>query len=483
MPKNALDSLKPWFQNLVYQKHSFFHDHGTPILSFFKLKGHFAHCQFLESVEQKETWGRYTFIALGAYLKVSEGTENFQIQTASQQIKIQQLNPCQILDEIQSHFPTSIPFLALGYFGYNLVRSFENLPEPKKPDLILPDSSFQIPEVLITFDHTRQNMDVEIWAENPSKAKALLDQVVNLLQSASDYPLFANPLAQKNMSELGLAEYRSNTTKKEFCTQVEKAKEFIAAGDIYQVVLSQRLQIHFSKDPFLFYRYLRVLNPSPYLYYLQEPDFVISGSSPEVLVKKESQNILLRPIAGTRKRGKTKEEDMALEQELLADKKELAEHHMLIDLGRNDLGRICEFGSVVLENPLSIENYSHVKHIVSTVVGRVEQELSMHNLFRAVFPAGTLSGAPKIRAMEIIDALENSSRNFYGGTVWMRRNENLNACIGIRTAIFKDKKAYIQAGAGIVTDSDPEKEYEETLSKAKALLTALELAKTEKNEP
>ena len=460
------------FGALAYQKKSLLSDFTSPVLLFQALRSFYPCAQLYESVEQNKNWGRFSFLTFGSLIEVSGRESSYQVKVGEQVFALEAVNPLQILDFLDQALQIPIP--VGGYFGYPIVRHFEKLPA-KDPEKTLDDAYFLWPELFFSWDQVEQTLLVEVFAFSEEQAKQTLDRLFEKLGSVTSHQPLGNPFYQGKKSEPVL-DYRSNTSQEEFYAMVRQAKDYIENGDIFQVVLSRKFEVDFKQDPFLFYRYLRVLNPSPYLFYLQFPNFVISGSSPEVLIKKEAELLTLRPIAGTKRRGATLEEDLAIEKELIEDPKELAEHYMLVDLGRNDLGRIATIGSVKLVRSLYVENYSHVKHIVSTIQAEALPNLSFEQMFRAVFPAGTLSGAPKIRAMEIIDALEKSGRSFYGGSVWFKQGESFNSCIAIRSAVFLQGKAMVQAGAGIVLDSVEQKEWEECENKAKALLYALTLA-------
>jgi anthranilate synthase component 1 len=333
-------------------------------------------------------------------------------------------------------------------------------------------------EVLV-FDHLKQkiliivnmHLDYDIDAEYNRAAdriKEIYDEI------CSTRTLLSDPFAQSGTQPDKKFDFTSNITKERFCSNVEKAKEYIRNGDIFQVVLSQRLCVETRQNPFSVYRVLRTVNPSPYMYFLKFGDYHVVGASPEMLARVEDGVVETCPIAGTRRRGKTAAEDLELEKELLADEKELAEHRMLVDLGRNDVGRVSDFGSVNIKGLMHIEKYSHVMHIVSNVTGKLRNDKSVFDALMSIMPAGTLSGAPKVRAMEIIDELETTKRGTYGGAIgYLSFNGNLDSCITIRTILFKNGKAYVQSGGGIVADSVPENEYEESMNKAGALLRAL----------
>ena len=367
---------------------------------------------------------------------------------------------------------------AVGYLSYDVVRSFEKIPEQLEQDIDLYDCSFMITDVLLAFDNLRKKIKVifnllldgrQTLEEAYQEAQEKIKSIIARLQRQNPPSPVRSPFTPSPL--------RSNFSKEDYMKVVEKAKEYIRAGDIIQVVPSQRFSTEVRCEPFDIYRALRSINPSPYLFYLKMNDMILMGSSPEVMVRLEGNQIELRPIAGTRPRGKTPEEDLKMEKDLLSDEKEKAEHIMLVDLGRNDVGRVSEIGSVRVTELMSVEKYSHVMHIVSNVQGALAPGENAFDVFRATFPAGTVSGAPKIRAMEIIEELEPFRRGFYAGAVgYFSFPGNMDTCITIRSILIKDGKAYVQAGGGVVADSDPEKEYEETLHKAQAIFKAIQLA-------
>jgi len=374
---------------------------------------------------------------------------------------------------------------AVGYIGYDMVRFFERLPEMAVDDLNLPDCAFMFVDTLIAFDHVRRRMMVIALAfveDDPMKA---YDDAVERIEEAisklkSPLPAIRLLEHKPHIVPGEEVEIRSNFTPDRFIEAVERAKEYIRAGDVIQVVLSQRLSFPMRVDPFRFYRALRMVNPSPYMFFLRFGDLKLAGSSPEMMVRVEGRIAQTRPIAGTRPRGKTPEEDKLLEKELLSDPKERAEHIMLVDLGRNDLGRVCEYGSVKVDELMVVERYSHVMHIVSNVVGRLRPDKNAFDVIRACFPAGTLSGAPKVRAMEIIEELEPVRRGPYGGAVgYFSFAGDADTAITIRTLVAKGGVGHVQAGAGIVADSIPEREHEECMNKAMALLKALDMAESD----
>jgi anthranilate synthase component 1 len=470
-------------------------DLETPVSVYLKLRGH-GPSFLLESVEKAEQVGRYSFLGFNPRRQIiTRGREvtivdNGQSQkrrmgsgedplhvTASELKRYQPLAP---LGELAPDLPRFFGG-AVGYLGYDLVRFFERLPETTHDELNLPDLHLLMTDTLIVFDHVRHRLLLVANAHVPPErdlnaayddAIARLDAVETKLQTPLP-PLPALP-------DRPGGELSSNMTQDQFKAAVRKAKEYIAAGDIFQVVPSQRLRRRTQAEPFSIYRALRRLNPSPYMFFLAlggEPAIHLIGSSPEVLVRLQDRTAEVRPIAGTRPRGKTGDEDRALETDLLADPKERAEHVMLVDLGRNDLGRVCEFGTVEVPDLLTVERYSHVIHLVSRVTGRLRDDLDAYDLLRATFPAGTVSGAPKVRAMEIIEELESVRRGHYAGAVgYFGFNGNMDTCITIRTILMQGDVAFLQAGGGIVADSDPTREWEETLHKARALSVAIEMA-------
>ena len=447
----------------------------------------------LESVEGGVKWARYSFIGTDPFLvmRLKRGEATFE-QSGRVETFVTD-HPLQLIREkLRAYRSPALPELppftggAIGFFGYDLLQYYEKrLPPHRQDDLQMDDMRFMFCDKVIVFDHFKQQVlvvgnahvrdgasDRDIEAAYRAAVRGI-DETIRRLQQPA--PQTATRGAPPQDPELG--RIASNLTKEQFIANVEQAKDYIRAGDIFQVVLSQRFHIETDVDPLQVYRVLRTMNPSPYMYFLKLGDETIVGTSPEALVKVDEGKLETRPIAGTRPRGKTPEEDEALERELLADEKERAEHVMLVDLGRNDLGRVSEFGSVKCDSYMQIERYSHVMHIVSNVTGRLRPDKDFFDAFLSCLPAGTVSGAPKIRAMEIIAELENEARGAYAGAIgYLGFSGNLNTCITIRTIIFKHGKAYVQAGAGIVWDSVPEKEYEETVNKAKGMLKAIRAA-------
>lgn len=453
-------------------------DFTTPIETMRILKNVSTHCYLLESAQANETWGRYSFLGFDPKLEITciDGTLAMGGQS------IQTSAPSAVIREVLSHYKsphmTHLPSFTggmVGYFSYDYLayaeptvrRQVEDAEQFKDVDLMLFDK-------VIAFDNLRQkivlivNMPLTDLEAEYAKAHAELERLAALLQTGA-----------KNVEQPGrlLGPVTPLFDKKRFCAMVDKAKHHIREGDIFQIVLSNRLSAPFEGSLLNTYRLLRTINPSPYMFYFSGTDVEVAGASPETLVKLEGGVLHTFPLAGTRPRGKTIEEDKALEAELLADEKELAEHNMLVDLGRNDLGKISRFGSVVVEKFHSIERFSHVMHIGSTVRGEIRADKDALDAVEAVLPAGTLSGAPKIRACQLIAELENNKRGIYGGAIgYIDFAGNMDTCIAIRIAYKKNGRVFVRSGAGIVADSVPEKEYEECLNKAKATLKALELA-------
>jgi anthranilate synthase component 1 len=456
-------------------------DLETPVSAFLKLKGKTGF--LLESVEGGEKWARYSFIGSNPSLTIEGKGKNLTFNRGGKKEKVSfSGDPLEVISsELKKYTPVTTPGLPrffggfVGYIGYDTVRFFEKLPNKRHKGLNLPDILLMFTDTLLVFDNLTQTIKVISNAHvegNPEAAyeKALekIDDIVKKLKSRITLPKRPAPHS---------ADFSSNFTKDVFMKAVNRAKEYVHAGDIIQVVLSQQFEKDVTIHPINAYRALRVINPSPYMFYINTGKSTLVGSSPEILVRLEGDTIELRPIAGTRKRGNTREKDHQLEQDLTKDPKELAEHIMLVDLGRNDVGRVAKTGTVEVNELMTVEKYSHVMHLVSNVVGRLDKGLDSFDVLRASFPAGTVTGAPKIRAMEIIEELESSKRGPYAGCVgYFSFSGNMDTCITIRTIIFKNKKAYIQAGAGIVADSDPEKEYKETINKAKGMFKAIEMA-------
>ena len=441
----------------------------------------------LESASGGEKMGRYSFLGSDPFMSFIAREDKVEIANGKATRKYTAADPIHEFERVIKRFKcaplAALPHFAcgaVGYAAYDAVRYVERLPNPPKDDLHLPDLYFLFYDLMVVFDHLNKTLKVVCAARLDGKkpqaaydeAKARIDEMVIRLRTptvtlSDDITVSGEPAFK----------FESNFKRADYNRAVKACKEYIRAGDIFQVVLSQRLKTRTVADPFKVYRALHAINPSPYLFFLKMGDVHLVGSSPEVMVKVENRKVTVRPIAGTRKRGKTEEEDVALAHELQADPKERAEHIMLLDLGRNDVGRVAKFGTVKIEEKMIIERFSHVMHMVSTVTGELRDDKSAFDAFRATFPAGTLSGAPKVRAMEILDELEPTRRNHYGGAVGVVDFlGNMNTCITIRTVLMKGDTAYVQAGGGIVADSVPEREYQETLNKAKALFRAIEAA-------
>ncbi|MCP4756263.1 MAG: anthranilate synthase component I [Proteobacteria bacterium] len=459
-------------------------DSLTPVQVYRILRKTSPYSYLLESVQQNEKLGRFSWIGLDPIMTFKSNGRDIEVELDNGEKRRIQGNPLENLFEVMEDFRPAIPDDLypyqggmVGYFGYDTVRHVEEISDDNPDDLRIPESLFILPKTVVVFDHLYQSITliVQIPAGNYKRyleGKKEIQELLNLL-SASRVAGSPELIPAETEEEL---DFSANMTQADYMEAVEKAKSYIVEGDIFQVVLSLRFSMPYADDPFEVYRSLRRVNPSPYLFYLHYPDFQVAGSSPEILVKRSLDTLTLRPIAGTRRRGATPEEDQRLAEEMMNDPKEIAEHMMLVDLGRNDLGRVSKFGTVEPTQFKYIENYSHVMHIVTNLESTIAEGKSNSDLVQATFPAGTLSGAPKVRAMEIIDELEVSRRGFYGGAVAnIDFKGNFDSCIGIRSVVMKDDSAYIQAGAGIVADSVPEREYEECLNKAKAVMKAVQL--------
>jgi anthranilate synthase component 1 len=464
-------------------------DLETPVSAYWKVARGRKYSFLLESVEGGERLGRYTYLGADPFLVVKAQGDRVEVTRAGKTVR-RKGAVLDILREVAREFRPAgragLPPLssgAVGYLGYDLVRQIEpRVPAFRKDDWKMPDAVFLFFSALLAFDHVKH----QIWIianvrcdEWPGKLEKGYQQAVREIEEIEKRLRRALPRPAARARGRPAVESRSNLGKEKFCRAVKKAKEYILAGDIFQVVLSQRLDVKLAAEPFEVYRRLRMVNPSPYMFYLQLDDEIVLGSSPEMLVKVDGRQAEYRPIAGTRPRGASEEEDRRIGDELLADEKERAEHIMLVDLGRNDLGRVCEYGTVRVKDRslMILERYSHVIHIVSVITGTLREGCDEFDALKACFPAGTLSGAPKVRAMEIIAELEPTRRCVYGGSVlYLDFSGNLNSCIAIRTMAVRGRQARVQVGAGIVADSVPEREWQETMSKAGALLRAVELA-------
>jgi anthranilate synthase component 1 len=473
-------------------------DLDTPVSAWYKVCADQPYSFLLESVEGGEKLGRYSLLGCNPqWILEARGDRTIQTQRDGSQVVFAGDPFAALAECLAPYHPVKLPQLPsgigglFGFWGYELIRWIEpRVPIYAQDEKNIPDGLWMQVDHLLIFDQVKRKIwaiayadlrDPEVDLEDAYQQAS--DRLTNLLDKLSQ-PLspektileWTPPGTNKEATKAG---YSSNFTRADFCASVQKAKDYIKAGDIFQVVISQRLATEYTGDPFALYRSLRQINPSPYMAYFNFYDWQIIGSSPEVMVKAERDDkggtiATVRPIAGTRPRGKTSQEDAALAADLLQDPKEIAEHVMLVDLGRNDLGRVCESGSVIVDELMTVERYSHVMHIVSNVVGKLAPGKNAWDLLKACFPAGTVSGAPKIRAMEIIHELEPSRRGVYSGVYGYYDFEGqLNSAIAIRTMVLHDQTVTVQAGAGLVADSDPEKEYEETLNKAKGLLLAI----------
>jgi anthranilate synthase component I len=480
--KSAEAGLVPVYRKIIA-------DLDTPLTIFAKVANNGSHVFLFESMEGGEKWGRYSFIGLDPLVTFTSKGGDVEVRdwNTGESVLSENVNPLAMLKDLVEGFEAAVEdelprFCggAVGYLGYDMVRFMEDLPDDKAP-LTMPDSSFMVPRIVLVHDSFRQTITIICWVQSDEgkvrksyeEAIKRIEEVVNKLKS----PLDSDHTFAKESEAVAKHTFTSNMEAKQFHNMVERACEYILAGDVIQVVLSQRFHTKTKLSPLTLYRALRHINPSPYLFYIQLGDVIQIGSSPEILVRKEDDVVELRPIAGTCKRGKTPEEDQRLAEELLSDPKERAEHLMLVDLGRNDVGRVAQGGSVEVRDLLVIEKYSHVMHIVSGVHGVIAKDKDQFDVMSACFPAGTVSGAPKIRAMEIIDELEQEKRGAYAGSVgYFGFSGNLDFCITIRTFVMQGENLWIQAGAGIVADSIPENEYEETINKAMGLRRAVELA-------
>ena len=460
-------------------------DMETP-LSVFKKLGNKPFSYLFESVEGGEKWARYSLIGLPSSTVIKVYKNEIQIYEDGQVVEeVTSQDPLKFLEEYQENINVKLndelPAFTgglVGYLGYDCIRYIEpklsssNLPDP----LGTPDALFMLSEEVAVFDNLNNKLHLIVLSKSESEKDITgAEERLRDLSDKLNYPLIpenseeiTDPATEKD--------FISGFGEKEFKQSVEKIKEYIKAGDVMQVVCSQRMSVPFTSDPVELYRSIRHLNPSPYLYYLNLDEFHIVGSSPEILARLEDGEVTVRPIAGTRRRGRNEQDDIAMEEEMVNDPKEIAEHLMLIDLGRNDVGRIAEAGTVEVTQKFGVERYSHVMHMVSNVRAKLRKGLKAMDVFRATFPAGTLSGAPKIRAMEIIDEFEPVKRGIYGGAVgYFSWQGNMDMAIAIRTAIIKDEVLYIQAGGGFVADSDPELEWKESLNKGRAIFKAVEM--------
>ena len=460
--------------NVIPAYKSVIADFLTPVSAFLKLEKDRPYAFLLESVEGGETVARYSFLGCDPFLicRYRRGEPHAAFME----------NLRKTLQRFKSvAVPGLPPFTggAVGYFGYDMVRVIENIPDTGRDDLGIDDAVLMFYKTVLAFDHLRHqihiisNLLVDESKDSLEAQYAEAEEEVRRIELLLRTPI-EPPVTPSSSGEV---QVRSNFEKNDYLNAVTKAKEYIAAGDIFQVVLSQRFEVDLKTSPFEIYRALRIVNPSPYMYFLKMPEATIVGSSPEMLVKIQGDEASYRPIAGTRPRGPNDAEDERLAQELKADEKERAEHIMLVDLGRNDLGRVCKYGTVRVEDLMFVERYSHVMHLVSALRGQLPPNVDRLDTMMACFPAGTVSGAPKVRAMQIIDEMEPTRRGVYSGAImYLDFSNNLDSCIAIRTLVVKGSKGYIQAGGGIVADSTPEGEYMETVNKSRALLRAIQLA-------
>ncbi len=445
-----------------------------------------------ESVVGGEKIGRYSFVGSGPFLSMTSWDKRVQLRTAGGELKEwDSEDPLKDLDALLADYQSvAVPGLprfcggAVGFAGYDVIRYTEHLPDVPEDDRKLPDMCFALYDSMVVFDHIRKAVLVVALADTnsgtPDQARAAAEEKLEVLCAKLATSEDSVQLTDIDLTSEEELETESNFTLAKFTDSVEKCREYIKAGDIFQVVFSQRLKYESEAKPLDVYRSLRMVNPSPFMFLLQTPEMHLVGSSPEIMVRVEDGETTIRPLAGTRRRGRTEQEDRELAEELLADPKERAEHVMLIDLARNDVGRVAKFGTVELNDVMTVERYSHVMHITSNVIGQLEDDLTAVEALRAGLPAGTVSGAPKVRAMEVIDEIEPHKRGPYGGAVgYIDFTGNMDTCIALRTLVMREGVIYVQAGAGIVADSVPELEYKETLNKARALLKAIHIAEAQ----
>jgi anthranilate synthase component 1 len=466
--------------NLVALRHTFIDDLETPVSAFLKLRGRDPEFPafLLESAEQGQRVGRFSFIGVRPrkVVRWSLGDPGDPYALAAAEVGAFS----------QAPFAEAPPFAggAVGFFGYDLVRTVEPLGEPNPDAVGLPDMALMLSDVLVVFDHLKHTITilVNVYAEDGEIDAAYADALATIAKARR---LLAGPVPEAQPTPAReRPTFSSNMPRERFEAMVARIVEYVHAGDAFQVVPSQRWSAELDADPFSVYRGLRVVNPSPYMYFLDFLDFQIAGASPEPLLTVTGRHVSTRPIAGTRPRGADAAEDAVIAEGLLADEKERAEHVMLVDLGRNDLGRVCEYGTVQVDTFMAVETYSHVMHIVSSVSGTLRGEVGAMDALRSVLPAGTLSGAPKVRAMQIIDELEPIKRGGYGGAIgYLSYTGDLDTCIHIRTVVIKDGVAHVQAGGGTVADAKPAYEFEESAAKAKAVLRAVEMAMEQPDWP
>jgi anthranilate synthase component I len=475
--------------NLIPVYDVFSADLLTPVSAYLRIAQGARYSFLLESVEGGEKIARYTFAGAHPEEVFRYGNGACVLENR-ERLVWEERDPISFLRERVERFrPVRLPGLppliagAIGYFSYDMVRLIERLPKRLRDEIGLYDAVLMFYHGLIAFDHVQHRLWIvhNVFTEGHgtlrSKYGAAVREIKRTRQLLEEPVAAEHPKKSPKTAKRASLKVTSNFRKPEYLDVVRKAKQYIRAGDIFQVVLSQRFSLKAQANPFEIYRQLRALNPSPYLFYLQLNDVAVVGSSPEMLVKVQGRDVFYRPIAGTRRRGKDEAEDQRLEREMLSSEKERAEHIMLVDLGRNDLGRVCEYGTVKVEKLLTVERYSHVMHIVSSLRGRLREDVDCFDALMACFPAGTVSGAPKVRAMEIVEELERTRRGIYaGGILYLDFSGNLDSCIALRTMVVKNGIAYVQAGGGVVADSTPEGEYQESVNKSQALLTALDAA-------
>ncbi|MFA6282416.1 MAG: anthranilate synthase component I [Candidatus Omnitrophota bacterium] len=472
--------------NLIVLSHKFYSDSLTPVSIYHSLSKKLKGESFLlESVEGEEKISRFSFLGFMPICTFKSKDRKIYIKNQKEVVFDTEKDPLYELKKLMQKYSVApkenLRFFGgfVGYLGYDLIRFYEPVGPKKKDTLNTFDTYLILPKFLIIFDHVQKQIEILNFVEIKSgknfekiydKERKAIGNIFNKLMNPAK-PTALSLSYPKNIK------LKSNLAKKDFVAKIQKAKEYIRDGEIIQTVFSQRFSVDFTAEPFNVYRYLRIINPSPYMFYLNLKNVQIAGSSPEMLLRCEKNVLITRPIAGTRKRGKDDIEEKKLENSLLADPKERAEHIMLVDLARNDVGKVSESASIKVPLFMAIEKFSHVMHIVSEVKGELKKGKDIFSAFQSCFPAGTLSGAPKVRAMQIINELEEEARGIYGGSVgYFSFTNSLDTCIIIRTVVFKNKKAYVQAGAGIVMDSDPISEYKETVNKAKAQVLAVTLA-------
>jgi anthranilate synthase component I len=496
MPERAM--IQPDFRefqrlakqgNLIPVYDVFSADLLTPVSAYLRIAQGARYSFLLESVEGGEKIARYTFAGANPE-ELFRYANGACVLESRDRVVWEERDPVSFLRARMERFqPVRLPGLpplvagAIGYFSYDMVRLIERLPRQLRDEIGVYDAMLMFYHGIIAFDHVQHRLWVvrNVFTEGEgslrTKYEAAVREIKRTKRKLEEAVASERPKKEAKAKKRAPLRVKSNFQRGEYLALVRKAKAYIRAGDIFQVVLSQRFSAKTQADPFEVYRELRVLNPSPYPFYLQMNDVSIVGTSPEMLVKVQGRDVFYRPIAGTQPRGKDEAEDLRLEKEMLASEKERAEHIMLVDLGRNDLGRVCEYGTVRVEQLLAVERFSHVMHLVSSLRGRLREDVDCFDALMACFPAGTVSGAPKVRAMEIIEELERTRRGIYaGGVLYLDFAGNLDSCIALRTMVIKNGVAHMQAGGGIVADSTPEGEFQETINKSRALLTALEAA-------